>query len=104
MADSYDLIVIGAGPAGYPCATFAYPNDWEICESANRLSQSLKQIAEQHPQQKIALVTHSGSVFSALLRTHRRLEFSLAVSSGQELVTTTSDYLDWALDRQPPAL
>ncbi|HQR28340.1 MAG TPA: CoA-binding protein, partial [Nocardioides sp.] len=47
----------------------------------------------------IALVTHSGSVFSALLRTHRRLEYSLAVSSGQELVTTTGDYLHWALDQ-----
>lgn len=46
----------------------------------------------------IALVTHSGSVFSALLRSHRRLEYSLAVSSGQELVTTTADYLDYALD------
>jgi acyl-CoA synthetase (NDP forming) len=47
----------------------------------------------------IALVTHSGSVFSALLRTHRRLEYSLAVSSGQELVTTTADYLAWALEQ-----
>jgi acetate---CoA ligase (ADP-forming) len=46
----------------------------------------------------IALVTHSGSVFSAMLRTHRRLEFSLAVSSGQELVTTTADYLAYALE------
>ena len=46
----------------------------------------------------IALVTHSGSVFSAMLRTHRRLEYSLVVSSGQELVTTAADYLDYALD------
>jgi acyl-CoA synthetase (NDP forming) len=45
----------------------------------------------------IALVTHSGSVFSALLRTHRRLGWSLAVSSGQELVTTTADFLGHAL-------
>lgn len=51
------------------------------------------------PVGPIALVTHSGSVFSALLRTHRRLEYSLAVSSGQELVTTTADYLSYALDR-----
>ena len=49
------------------------------------------------PPGPIALVTHSGSVFSALLRTHRRLEFSLAVSSGQELVTTTADHLGYAL-------
>ena len=39
------------------------------------------------PAGPIALVTHSGSVFSALLRTHRRLDYSVAVSSGQELVT-----------------
>jgi acyl-CoA synthetase (NDP forming) len=46
----------------------------------------------------VALVTHSGSVFSALLRTRRGLSFSLAVSSGQELVTTTPAYLEYALD------
>ena len=32
-----------------------------------------------------------------MLRTHRRLEYSLVVSSGQELVTTTADYLAYAL-------
>jgi acetate---CoA ligase (ADP-forming) len=54
---------------------------------------------ERHPLPvgPIAMVTHSGSVFSAMLRTHRRLEYSLAVSSGRELVTTTADYLDYAL-------
>src|SRR5207247_8297050 len=44
-----------------------------------------------------ALVTHSGSVFSALLRTRRGFGFSLAVSSGQELVTTAADYARYAL-------
>ena len=39
-------------------------------------------------------------MFSALLRTHRRLEYTLAVSSGQELVTTTGDYLQWALAQE----
>ena len=52
---------------------------------------------ESLPTGGIALVTHSGSVFSALLRTRRRLEFSLAVSSGQELVTSAADYLFYAL-------
>jgi acyl-CoA synthetase (NDP forming) len=46
------------------------------------------------PRGPIGLVTHSGSVFSALLRTRRALGFALAVSSGQELVTTTADYVD----------
>jgi acetate---CoA ligase (ADP-forming) len=49
------------------------------------------------PVGSIALVTHSGSVFSALLRTHRRLEYSVVVSSGQELVCTTADHLAYAL-------
>jgi acyl-CoA synthetase (NDP forming) len=49
------------------------------------------------PGGPVALVTHSGSVFSALLRTRRRLGFTLAVSSGQELVTRTPAYLDYAL-------
>ena len=44
------------------------------------------------PAGPVALVTHSGSVFSALLRTRRGFGFSLAVSSGQELVTTAADY------------
>lgn len=56
------------------------------------------------PSGPVALVTHSGSVFSALLRTRRRIAFSLAVSSGQELVTTTADYLDYALDRTGTAV
>jgi acyl-CoA synthetase (NDP forming) len=49
------------------------------------------------PTGPVALVTHSGSVFSALLRTHRRLEYSVVVSSGQELVCTTADHLAYAL-------
>ena len=49
------------------------------------------------PSGPVALVTHSGSVFSALLRTRRHLGFSLVVSAGQELVTGTPDYLDYAL-------
>ena len=45
----------------------------------------------------VALVTHSGSVFSALLRARRGFGFSLAVSSGQELVTTAAAYAGYAL-------
>jgi acetate---CoA ligase (ADP-forming) len=50
------------------------------------------------PSGAVALVTHSGSVFSALLRTRRGFGFSLAVSSGQELVTTAADYARYALE------
>lgn len=45
----------------------------------------------------LALITHSGTVFSALCHNDRRLRFGLAVSAGQELVTSAADYLDFAL-------
>jgi acyl-CoA synthetase (NDP forming) len=50
------------------------------------------------PAGPVSLVTHSGSVFSTLLRTRRAIGFRLAVSSGQELVTGTADYLEYVLD------
>jgi len=53
---------------------------------------------DEIPAGPVALVSHSGSAFSALLRTHRPLGFTIAVSSGQELVTTTADLLDHVLD------
>jgi acetate---CoA ligase (ADP-forming) len=49
------------------------------------------------PPGPAALITHSGSVFSALLRARRGFGFSLAVSSGQELVTTAAAYARYAL-------
>jgi acetate---CoA ligase (ADP-forming) len=45
----------------------------------------------------ITLITHSGSVFSALLHNDRRIRFNLAVSPGLELTTTVTDYLNYAL-------
>ena len=50
------------------------------------------------PAGGISMVTHSGSAFSTLLRARRGFGFRLAVSSGQELVTDTADYVDYALD------
>lgn len=47
----------------------------------------------------IALITQSGSAFSALAFNHQRLKFSLCVSTGRELATRSEDYLNWALDQ-----
>jgi acyl-CoA synthetase (NDP forming) len=46
----------------------------------------------------VAVVSHSGSVFSALLHNRRGLRFNLVVSAGNELVTSAAAYLDHALD------
>jgi acetate---CoA ligase (ADP-forming) len=56
------------------------------------------------PAGPVALVTHSGSVFSALLRARRGFGFTLAVSSGQELVTAAPAYLEYALSQPETAV
>ncbi|NTY58335.1 acetate--CoA ligase family protein [Mycolicibacterium sphagni] len=50
------------------------------------------------PPGGVSLVTHSGSAFSTILRAGRGFGFRLAVSSGQELVTDTADYLDYVVE------
>jgi acetate---CoA ligase (ADP-forming) len=49
------------------------------------------------PAGPVAVITHSGSVFSTLLRARRGFGFSLVVSSGQELVTPAAAYARYAL-------
>lgn len=44
---------------GYPTAAFVYPNDWDITDSAARLSSALRALARQYPDRRVALVTHS---------------------------------------------
>ncbi|HEY6706924.1 MAG TPA: acetate--CoA ligase family protein [Actinomycetota bacterium] len=50
------------------------------------------------PPGPVAVVTHSGSVFSALLHNDRDLRFNLVVSAGNELVTSAAAYLDHAVE------
>ena len=46
----------------------------------------------------ITFLSHSGSMFSAMLHNRRSLRFNLVVSTGLESNTTMDRYLDWALD------
>ncbi|WP_431235341.1 acetate--CoA ligase family protein [Mycolicibacterium psychrotolerans] len=50
------------------------------------------------PPGGVSLVTHSGSAFSTILRASRGFGFRIAISSGQELVTDTADYVDYIVD------
>ena len=47
----------------------------------------------------VAFISHSGSAFAALGFNDRSIGFNLLVSSGQELVTTMADYMEYALGR-----
>jgi acyl-CoA synthetase (NDP forming) len=48
----------------------------------------------------ITWIAQSGSVYGALAFNDPRLKFNLCVSSGSEFVTRSSDYLEWALQRE----
>jgi acetate---CoA ligase (ADP-forming) len=45
----------------------------------------------------LTFLSHSGSAFSAMIHNDRALGLNLAVSAGQEFVTTVADYLRYAL-------
>ena len=47
----------------------------------------------------LTFITQSGSALSAYLFNEPRMRFNLAVSPGQELVTTAADFMDYALDQ-----
>lgn len=45
----------------------------------------------------VSFLSHSGSLFSAMLHNRRQIEFNLVVSTGLEIVTTIDQYLEHAL-------
>jgi pimeloyl-ACP methyl ester carboxylesterase len=45
--------------AGFPCGTFAYPNDYAISASAQLLSSDLRRFARAHPERRVVLLCHS---------------------------------------------
>jgi acyl-CoA synthetase (NDP forming) len=51
-----------------------------------------------HRSGSVSLITQSGSVMSSLVDAEARIDYNLVVSSGQELVVSAADYLDFALD------
>jgi acyl-CoA synthetase (NDP forming) len=47
----------------------------------------------------ITLISQSGAGMSGILDVDERLNFNLAVSTGQELSVSVEDYMDWALEQ-----
>ncbi|HEY1665675.1 MAG TPA: acetate--CoA ligase family protein [Trebonia sp.] len=106
---SPDLFAVTGPPHGtglrYRVATIAVDAGMAVCGAGCmgfvNVARGLRAIGYVEPDQlpagPVALVTHSGSVFSALLRTRRAFGFTLAVSSGQELVTPAAAYARYAL-------
>jgi acetate---CoA ligase (ADP-forming) len=98
-------LVRSAGPLRDRLAAIARQAGMQLCGAGCmgfvNVARGLRAIGYTEPDPlptgPVALVTHSGSVFSTMLRTRRAIGYSLAVSSGQELVTAAASYLDYAL-------
>ena len=86
VATDAGMALVGAGCMGF----------WNVRRGVRAMGYTER---DDLPVGPVSLVTHSGSVFSTLLRTRLHLGFDLAVSSGQELVTTTADYVDHLVER-----
>lgn len=52
-------IMIPIHDAGFPCGTFAYPNDQPLAMSAQLLSAELRRFARRYPDRRVVLVCHS---------------------------------------------
>ena len=48
----------------------------------------------------VTFISHSGSAFAAIAFNDRGIGFNLVVSSGQEIVTTMADYMEYALAQE----
>ncbi|MEX2648193.1 MAG: CoA-binding protein [Alphaproteobacteria bacterium] len=72
------------------------------CMGFNNLARGINVAAFETPDWlepgNITLITHSGTLYGEIVNIDRRLRYNLTVSSGQELVTTADEYLDFALD------
>ena len=94
------------GPLAERLATIARDAGMAVCGGNGmgffNLEQRLRVCGYPEPAElepgPVAVVSHSGSVFSALLHNRRGLRFNLVVSAGNELVTSAAAYLDHALE------
>lgn len=73
------------------------PNCMGFHAFINKLVISGYPIAPDTPAGQVAFITHSGSVFDALWQNRRGLHFNFLISSGNEMVTTLADYMQFAL-------
>lgn len=113
-AGARSLVVLGSAESGHAepslrarltaMATAAgVPVCGANCMGLVNVPHGLRAFASHHPEPlqagSITYIAQSGSLLQALLFNDERLRFNLAVSTGQELVTTTADYMEYALDQ-----
>jgi acyl-CoA synthetase (NDP forming) len=84
VARGNDLVVCG-------------PNCMGFVSLARRLPVSGYDTNPDTPAGDVTLISHSGSVWEAFLQNQRGVAFNYVVSSGNEIVTSVADYMQFAL-------
>jgi acyl-CoA synthetase (NDP forming) len=74
------------------------PNCMGFVSFGARLAVSGYDTNPDTPAGNITLVSHSGSVWESFLQNRHGLAFNTIVSSGNEMVTSVADYMQFALD------
>lgn len=73
------------------------PNCMGLIAFASRFGSSGYPIAAGIPSGNVAFITHSGTVFDSVWQNTRGIHFNYLISSGNEIVTTLADYVQFAL-------
>jgi acyl-CoA synthetase (NDP forming) len=73
------------------------PNCMGFISVGQRLAVTGYPVPNGVPSGGIALISHSGSVFDALLQNNRQVYYNYVVSSGNEIVTSLADYMHFVL-------
>ena len=84
VARKHDMVVCG-------------PNCMGFLSSADGLAVSGYDIDPETPAGNVTLISHSGSVWEAFLQNRHGLAFNHIVSSGNEMVTSVADFMQFAL-------
>ncbi|MGH7909190.1 MAG: acetate--CoA ligase family protein [Thermodesulfobacteriota bacterium] len=74
------------------------PNCMGFVSFAQKLAISGYPVIPDMPCGNITLISHSGSVFDALVQNQRNVTFNYAISPGNEMVTSMADYMRFAID------
>jgi acetate---CoA ligase (ADP-forming) len=86
MANEAGVVLCGGNGMGF----YHFRHNLRVCGFQTR---------PNHRPGGAVLLTHSGSLFTALVDSEERIDYGLAASSGQELNTTLADYMDFVLDQ-----
>ena len=87
MAEQAGILLCGANGMGF----YNFTESIWACGFDTRMHQQ---------SGNVSLISQSGSGMSAILDVDARINFNFAVSTGQELIVTAEDYLDFALEQE----